>query len=256
MRRLAFLLILSLMLFASCATSGSFKPYSGKLIAAGTEALPAVYRIEYQDDNIIVDGDLKDGGFYIGITNRTSNVITIDLNQSSLVAGGFSFRAVEGATRKLDTAKAQPLFIIAPGSTAVKSIYRADGLDIASEEPEEIYLAYIIDEKTYYAEIQTVKEEDAVEEVKPVYQNEGYLGKVFIDKCVLHFLFTNKITEEQIENWLSEEAWHRYGYYGKKIDVYNIKYSTNWSAWSLLLYYNILGYVDKLEASADVYSIE
>lgn len=256
MRRLAFLLILSLMLFASCATSGSFKPYSGKLIAAGTAPSTAVYSLVYQDDNLIVIGESKDGGFYVGITNRTSNVITIDLNHSSLFADGLSFKIVEGEAHKLDTAKAQPLFIIAPGSTAVKSIYRADGLDIAAEEPEEIYLAYIIDEKTYYAEIQTVKTQDAVEEVKPVYQNEGYLGKVFIDKCVCHFLFTNKITEEQIENWLSEEAWHRYGYSGKKIDVYNIKYSINWSAWSLLLYYNILGYVDKLEASADVYSIE
>ncbi len=246
MRRLAFIMLLSLLLFVSCATSGTLKPYRGRLLSAGIAASPAIYSVYYEDKNIIVEGKTEDRCLALAVYNRTDKSIYVDFSESFAVSDGAEVRISDNSADISINAKASNDY----------SIKRADSILIT--DSDKLHLAYRIAGETYYAELSVVKEKDAIAEIKPVYQDKGEdcLGKVFIEKSVWHFLFTNRITEDQIERWLLEEAWHRYGYLGKKLDVYNISYSTTWSAWSLVLYYDIIGYVDKLEASADVYISE
>ena len=64
-----------------------------------------------------------------------------------------------------------------------------------------------------------------------------------------HILFTGN-TEETVLERAEAEAEAKYG---EGAFPMNIRYNGNWSASSLLLYFSMLGWVEKLSVTADVF---
>ena len=75
------------------------------------------------------------------------------------------------------------------------------------------------------------------------------VGTVQVDFKLAHWFFTGS-TETAVEHRILKEASKRFG---SNVVVKNINYSGEWSALSLLMYYNTLGYVENVFAYADVY---
>jgi|TARA_E500000178_G_C16989491_1_gene740075 hypothetical protein len=84
------------------------------------------------------------------IRNNTSNDIFVEYEKSSMQFLDRSYRVVSGETRKIDTGRAVPDRIIAAGTSAEVSFYRADDTD-SSALFERLNISIKMNEKSYRA---------------------------------------------------------------------------------------------------------
>ncbi len=84
-------------------------------------------------------------------------------------------------------------------------------------------------------------------------QNRKYLGEVITEKKVWHWFFATGNTEVVAYNEALKSA---YEHYGNNIYIANVRYNGSWNAASLLMYWDIFGWVEGIEIRADVYSAD
>lgn len=244
-------------LLASCQTG---------IIEMGTDGTKTVltekdlemYSISgsYEDDDLSISisteyTDLVPYYYTVMIKNNTDTLMSFDPNQcvASAMVGG-SIRLVDGETKKINVNLEQAKFPIAPGSYVSRDMYPVNDVDlIFASSVDTIIIPIEKDGKTKFYSVpieksyrtETVNVETDIEQV-PV-------GKVSLKKTYWQFLFIGN-PQDKIVKDLQEEAKRIYGE-----DAYlgNIKYEQNWNALSLILYFDLFGYVSTIDATADVY---
>lgn len=231
------LIISCLLLLAGCASTSGTLP---------GESIPNSVSGTYEDDNIkiIVKGSTYNSiasSLSATIYNKSNSLVTFDLNNSAYVQLGVSSkRMIDGETLKIDINRSQPSYPVAPNSVITRNLYSTDyelGFPFADES--KVLIAYQLDGNLKFAEIQLLNETDIKTE---------FVGEVKISKNKWHPFFIGS-TVKQLEKDALEQA---EGKYGDNVLLSNIRYSTEWSPLSLLLYFNLWGYVEKGELTADV----
>lgn len=235
------LLVLSLLLVVSCATVSvdTYNPNSvGSVTTKGTS---------YEDDlvSVVVAYDNTKGYTLVTIYNKSDNLIQLDYNQSSLVQNSRSLRIVDGETRKIDTARIQANISIAPKSTVTRTIFLTDTY-VTIQDNSILYLAFVSGDTTHYCTINFDAQYKETTE-------KTVLGTVSDTFSLWHVFFCFD-TEEYTKAILLGTAEKQYG--RDDIMLENINYEAKWSIASLLLGYDILGYVQKIEATATVVCYE
>lgn len=180
----------------------------------------------------------------VEIKNKTDRILTLDYNQS-LFTNTSSEKVVDGETRKIDSQKVQPNYPIGPGTSIKRIVCNADvdkGFFLVAGKPA-LLLALVDGSEVEYVQVDLALADSV--DYNPDLEK---VGEVSIEKTNWHFLFIGDSLESAMEE-LQKEAIKQYG---ENAVINNVRYEKNWSAFSLLLYFNILGYVDKIIATADV----
>ncbi len=181
--------------------------------------------------------------FNIIITNKTNKVIYLDYNKSVYSDLTGSKKLIDGNIRKIDAYQQQPLVPIAPNSSIDTQAFILEPT-FGYGDNSQLYLAIsnINSSATTHYKISL--------ECKSIDTNKSIekIGTVSLEENVWHFFFT-KDTEKAIFEKLEKKAKSKYNLQAK---IYNIQYEKGWSPLSLVLYFDIFGYVDKVKATADV----
>lgn len=236
MKKLIIALLALSLLLVSCATVSidSYDPNDvGLSTTRGTS---------YEDDlvSVVIAYDTTKNYARVTIKNKTDNFLQLDYNQSSLVQFSESLRIVDGESRKIDSAKVQGNITIAPQSSVTRNIFLTD--DISIQDGSVLYLAIVNGDTTHYCTINLdAKVADNREKI--------VLGAVSDNFTLWHILFLGN-TENSVKNRLMEKAIKKYG--REDITLENINYEANWKITSLLLYFDMFGYIQKVTADATV----
>ena len=232
----AVLLILfsACLFFVGCTTSGASQDTTYTSVAEYKDELVSIF--------VVMD---EYGQLGTTIVNNTDRFLKLDYNESTLVAGLTSLRICDGETRRIDVAKAQPAIIMAPHSSITRTICNADGNSSAFPlmKDSTLYLAIVDDNNVKYCPL--------VFETITSYKGKGtrvVLGSVTKNFSKIHFLFLGD-TMETAKEKLLEEAKEQYG---DDVLIENVIFNGEWSPSSVFLYFSTLGYVEKVEASAEV----
>ncbi len=108
-------------------------------------------------------------------------------------------------------------------------------------------ITYYLNDKTYYIQCGFTKLD--------VERTTGnVLGQVTANRTYWHVLFIGspEVHRTELLELAKETATAKYG---QDIDIRNPKYSSKWSAASLLLYFSILGWVENASVTIDVIKI-
>lgn len=233
--------VLVCILLASCTTHGSASVYD-----------PDDYDVvavmsTYEDDSVSVKAvyDNISMQIHVTITNKTDNFLKLDYNESVFVANSLSSKVCDGETKKIDIAKTQPLISIAPNSSIKRTVCNADdssnGMFVPLKDTFTLYLTVKDGDSSIYCKLDFVTTEKT--------ENKDVLGTVSDSYTQWHFFFTGD-TMQTVQERLLEKA--KILYNTEQVHLENISYSAKWSGASLLLYFNLFGYAEKVTASADV----
>lgn len=226
-------------LLASCTTQGSASVYD-----------PDDYDVvavmsSYEDDSVSVKAvyDNISSQIHITITNKTDSFLKLDYNESAYVADGLSSKVCDGETKRIDIAKTQPLISIPPQSSIKRTVCNADDYNgkFSLKDSFTLYLAVEEGDTPIYCKLDFVTTNEA--------ETKDYVGTVSDSYTQWHFLFTGN-TMQTVQERLLEKAKILYG--TEEVHLENIIYNGKWSGASLLMYFNLLGYAEKVTASADV----
>lgn len=241
---IVFLVIFSVFLMVSCVTSsGTIEEYQ-----SGDEGV-VVRTASYKDDKVSILSIYNNNSekFEVVITNNTDSFLKLNYNESSYVSNGVSTRVVDGETRKIDNAKTQPLISIPPHSSITRVVCNPESSNAGFKLRDNfsLYLAIEEGENTVYYKLDFKPSEEKQEK-------NIALGSVRTSFTVIHWFFTGSAKDKAGQRLL-EAAASQYGYDVSTLYLKNIQYTGSWHQSSLLLYMGLMGYVENVTASADVY---
>jgi hypothetical protein len=165
--------------------------------------IPSGIEIERVNDDILMANHFL-------IRNRTNNDIFVEYEKSSMQFLDRSYRVVSGETRKIDSAKTVPDRIIAAGTSAEVSFYRADDTT-SSALFERLNISIRMNEKSYRA----VKFQERIVDSKDVSSvgKVSYINSTDGNLCLFTFWlyggycwFIGDAEEEDIEGARKEAA--------------------------------------------------
>ena len=204
--------------------------------------------LEYDCKEILDDYsfsiDYTQGFLAVIIENKTDKVIQFDQNQSVYVCDGLSYRVVEGNTRVIDSAKVQPIISIGPHSAISIHLYNSENKLLPCSDGATLYSAVIKNGETEIIPLKLSERKITVD--GPVRE---VIGKVSVEFSDWHWLFLGD-SEAKILEALTEKA--NMSYSEGSYTLENVVYKKDWSPMSLLMYFNLLGYVDTITATAEV----
>ena len=238
------LTIFSFFLIVSCTTTtGTIDEYQ-----SGDEGV-IIRTAAYKDDKVSVLSIYNNNSeqFEVVITNNTDSFLKLNYNESSYVSNGASTRIVDGETRKIDSARTQPLISIPPHSSITRVVCNpgSDNAGFKLKDTFSLYLAIEEGENIIYCKLDFEPGEGKLKE-------SIALGSVKTSFTVIHWFFTGS-TKDKVGQRLLEVAASQYGYDVSTLYLKNIQYTGSWHQSSLLLYMGLMGYVENVTASADVY---
>jgi hypothetical protein len=239
--------------FITSCTTVTLKPDSVDL------PRPAMH---FQNDNMSTTLNCKNSHWAeILIENKTDKVITLqwDLSSFSPISGS-SQRLIPEGTKYSQSQQSVPPVAIAPGTKFVKSFTSADGSYYESGQyggwrdlpwiPKDLngskfVFGYRLDNKDDFIIF------DGNESSKNIVQPEQPIGTVTYSKTYWNILFLKSVDSRRSEllQLAKEKAKKQYG---NDIELANIAYSGSWKPESLILYFSMLGFVEKASISADV----
>lgn len=201
----------------------------------------------YQNEDIkIIASGNKGSNDYIALSveNNSDEMMFVNLNKSAFTSNGATERVVSGETRLINANLAQADLPISPSSTTSVDLYNAktdstktEHLNI--EDESTLNLCYNINNTDNYATVYFSEYNTKSDEV---------VGQIEKTGTNWNFFFVKKPIEDVFRE-LEELAIQKYGQNAK---VINMIYESNWSPLSLVLYLNVLGYVEKYTAIGDV----
>ena len=250
MKKISVLCLIIAVVLTGCATSGMISTYGDSKVGA---SLMESITGNYTDEDVtvsaetITDPDKRTvRSLAITVTNTGDTPVIIDLDRSAFIHDAISERVVNGETRKLDAANPQAVSVAAPGTSINLNLFSGTGEDysfnIWKTNACSLMLALNIDGSDRYVTIPLSSSDEFAPDAE-------YLGTISAEKNIWHFLFIGG-REEKLKTLIQEKATEEFG-----VEAYvaNVRYSTNWSALSLVLYFNMLGYVENCTVTADVY---
>lgn len=226
---------LAMLMLAGCSSTEMLKPSS----------LTEVVKGEYLDDEVGVVVFGTPGMLHVGVVNNTDGMVTFDVNRSVAVVGGEAVRLIDGETRMINSNLAQATYSVVPGTTVTRQLFPEKFQGVAFANATSLTLTLV------------VGGEDKLVNVPLAYllvDEDGnvpgeYVGTVSWEGSFWQPLFIGSPTSK-MEERLTEEAYEQYG---PQAMLGSIDYSQDWSFKSIILYFNLLGYVVNAEGEADVY---
>lgn len=236
----AFLGLVSLLLLSSCTTLSQ----QSNLLST------------YEDENVSATVAVANNFVDLSIKNKTNSVITLSVDGSTtIMKNGETSKLVPEGTRFIEVNALQSPLSIAPRGVLNKSFAPADASNWDSKNSSwkvnswvdrdnfSIIFPYIIDGLQKHIVIET-----------SLIQKENILGSVEVSKTYWHVLWGGSDKYKNgLYNMALEEA---FNLYGDNIRLVNGSYKGEWSPLSLVLYLNMLGYVDKVTFTVDVQRAE
>ena len=246
-----FVLMLCLFAFVSCA-SGMIDKYPNGHEIEMTESYICLSGV-FEDENINVvvstEGTNSNSYLNMALLNKTSEILTIDGNKLVYSYGNFSSRLVDGNTRKINSNLSQADLVVAPNSILSVGLYTADDSKITTGIEGTLYLSLDngAGKKTIGIEL---AQEQAVEQTKKETPEETVKVGTVSDKGKLwHFLFIGGAKTSVCERLLNKAK----AKFGEDATIENVDYEISWNVGlSMLLYFDMLGYVQNYSATADV----
>lgn len=241
--------LIALVALASCSTTG--------YLMNEEDTIPVVTYagvVEEDDYKVSVEGDYSNGVvaryLTVSIQNKSNAPIILDLNKSAYSGLSGSARMVDGSTTRMNANLSQPLYTVVPKSSMTRNLYDPSengfsvGVDIEGAENyglnTHVILCLTIDGKDQYVDVPLRSTIEVVEGEK--------IGEVSLSFSKWHFLFLGN-TRQAVVDKAKAEAIVKYG---EGIRIENIRYNGHWTPASLLLYFSLLGWVEKVEVTADV----
>ncbi|MBP7030987.1 MAG: hypothetical protein KBB84_08300 [Spirochaetes bacterium] len=255
-KRIGLVSILALFLLTSCVTTNQVE--YGKENASHTP-------IEFENEDLKATLSFESSQWInLSIENKKEDVVQFvtDLATFSSVSGNTS-KLVPDGTKYIDVKNTVPSSAIAPKSNFQKSFFSADSVYYQSGEyggwrtrnwiPDSLIgstfiFTYKINGNDKYI---IFKGDDSVSSLPA---KATSFGSVTVNKTYWHVLFL-KSADSCRESLYEAAMTEAKKQYGENIVLKNLKYKGNWSPASLLLYFSMLGYVEKASLTADVYPL-
>ena len=261
MRRIVVLLVLFICLasLVSCA-SGMIDKYpldeEPELEVINADYIPLEGEFENESYHIRVtsDGTNINSYFCVIISNKTMDILSVDGNKIVYSNGVKSTRLVDGTTRKINSNLAQADVVVAPKSITTVNLFTADESFISTAFEGSLFFS--IDDgsgaKTIGVELK--KSEAMNKTVFDVVDQNTDVETTIVcrvsDKGTLWHPFFIGPVKTTVCNRLLDQAKEKYG---EDATLANIDYEITWRPLlSMLFYFDMLGYVQKYKATADV----
>jgi len=241
--------VIMVLILTSCVT---MKP---------TEDYP---RPEMISQNDYISGKLNCKDSYwaeITIENKSEKVVTLLWDVSSFTpSNGNSHRLVPEGTKYIEAKQSIPPVSIAPGSKFVKSFFSSDSFYYQSGEyggwTDLPWIPKDLSGSKFVFGYRIGSEEgflifDGNESHSKMKAPPEIIGSVKYETTFWNILFLNPV-EKRREVLLREAKKEAVNKYGNNIELTNIEYAGNWSPASLILYFSMLGFVEKASITADV----
>lgn len=226
---------LAMLMLAGCSSTETLTPSS----------LTEVVKGEYLDDEVGVVVLGTPGMLRVGVVNNTDGMVTFDVNRSVVAVYGQTVRLLDGQTRMINSNLAQATYSVAPGTMVTRELYPEMFQGVAFANATSLTLTLVVDGEDKFVNVPLacllVDEDGNVP--------GEYVGTVSWEGSFWQPLFIGSPTGK-MEERLAEEAREQYG---PQAMLGSIDYSQEWSAKSLILDFNLLGYVVNAEGEADVY---
>lgn len=230
------LILVTLFFFASCTTLSQ----QSNLLSA------------YEDENVAAVVAVSNNFVELNLKNKTKSVVTLSVDGSTTtMKNGETSKLVPEGTRFLEFNALQSPLSIAPLGTLNKSFVPAHAIKWDTQNTKwdinnwvdrdnfSLIFPYIIDGVQKHIVIQT-----------SLMEKENIIGSVQVSKNYWHILWVSSDRyQDELYNMGLEEA---IKLYGNDIKLVNGSYKGIWSPFSLVLYFNMLGYVDEVTFTADV----
>ena len=253
MRRIGLLsaLVFCLASLVSCASGMIDKYPNGHEV----EIVESYVRLSgsYEDDNcnivVFTEGTNDNSHFNLTLKNKTSEILTIDGNKLVYSYGNFSSRLVDGNTRKINSNLAQADLVVAPNSFLSVGLYTADEMKISTNTEGTLYISldYGTGKKTIGIDLE--KEQPVDQSIVESVADTVKVGTVSVKGKLWHIFFLGGVKTPVCEKLLAKAK----AKYGEDATIENIDYDINWHAGlSMLLYFDMFGYVQSYKATADV----
>jgi len=213
----------------------------------------------YEDDNVSATIVVANEYVDLNIKNKTNSVITLSVEGSTTtLKNGETSKLIPKGTIYIQANAIQSPFSIAPLGVLNKSFAPASAIawdntnstwgikSWVNRDNFDLVFPYMIDGKQNFIVVQT-----------SLTEKEGIIGTVDASKTYWHILFTESDKYHKYQGELYDMAFNEaVKLYGDGIKLVNGSYVGKWSPLSLALYFNILGYVDKVTFKADVQKIQ
>ncbi len=231
------LIIIALFVLSSCATIPDNSSYV----------------TSYEDENLSAKIIASNNFVNLKIENKTNSVVTLLVEGSTTTMNnGETSKLVPEGTRFIQSNDIQSPLLIAPKSNLNKSFFAASAVNWDNSEWEikswvnpnsfSLIFPYTIDESKNYIMVQT-----------SLLETEEVIGSIEVSKNYWHILFTsNDDYKEELYQMALKEAINKYG---DNIKLVNGTYEGIWSPLSMVLYFDVLGYVDNIKFKTDVQKI-
>lgn len=238
--RLALSIIVSILFFTSCTTLSQ----QSNLLTT------------FSDENVSATVAVANNFIDLTVENKSNSVITLFVDGSTTtMKSGETSKLIPEGTRYIEANAVQSPLSIAPRGTLKKSFAPASSIawneknatwKISSwvdREKFSLVFPYSIEGNQKHIVIQTSLIED-----------NNIVGSVEASKTYWHVLW---IGSDAYKNELSQMAMEEaISLYGNNIKLVNGSFNGTWSPLSLVLYLNMLGYVENITFTADVQRIE
>ena len=204
----------------------------------------------YDDDNLLATIAVADEYINLNIKNKTNSVITLSVEGSTTtMKNGETSKLIPEGTIYLQANAVQSPLSITPNGVLKKAFIPASAIawDNSNWKIQSwvdstnfsLVFPYLIDGKQKFIIVQTSFSE-----------KKDILGSVEASKTYWHLLFGGKDKyKDELYKIALEDAINQYG---KDIILVNASYNGEWSPLSLVLYFDIFGYVDNITFKADV----
>ncbi len=221
------------------------------------------FPLHFNDDDVEASlFIISDSWVSLNIINKSDYVITLITDLSSFNYNSRTYRLIPEGTKYIDATRSQPNFVIAPKTsfskqfTAAESIYYvsgaySNGWNIKPWIPEDLSQAIFL----FGISINNISKFITFkgDEIVKVKENYTIVGTAYAEKIYWNIFFISQPIQNKKNEVYNICLRDSIAKYGEDIILMNLKYESTWQIASMLLYFSMLGYVEKFSLSAEIW---